>query len=96
MRLFDSHCHINDKAFDADRDEVVRRMLDAGVEKAVVVGDATLSPDEVTRLSGKYGFLYKDCLQKIGDHMTIYPSAYCAGTKLLEKEINLAAFVQNS
>ena len=58
MRLFDSHCHINDKAFDADRDEVVLRMLEAGVEKAVVVGDATLSPDEVTRLSSRYGFLY--------------------------------------
>ena len=53
MRLFDSHCHINDKAFDADRDEVVLRMREAGVEKAVVVGDAALPSEEVTRLSAK-------------------------------------------
>ncbi len=37
--LFDSHCHINARKFDADRDAVFRRMKEAGVEYAVCVGD---------------------------------------------------------
>lgn len=49
-----------------------------------------LAPDIFALCARKYGFLYKDCLQKIGDRMTIYPSAYCAGTKFLEKESNYA------
>ena len=39
IRLFDTHCHIADPKFDADRDEVIRRMRDAGVARAVVVAD---------------------------------------------------------
>lgn len=36
--LIDTHAHIHDKAFDDDRDAVVQRMRDAGVETAVTVG----------------------------------------------------------
>jgi TatD DNase family protein len=36
--LIDTHAHIHDKAFDADRDAVVQRMRDAGVQTAVTVG----------------------------------------------------------
>ena len=39
MRLFDTHCHIADPRFDADRDDVIARMLDAGVARALVVAD---------------------------------------------------------
>ena len=39
MRLFDTHCHIADPRFDADRDAVIRRFLDAGVARALVVAD---------------------------------------------------------
>ena len=39
MRLFDTHCHIADPRFDADRDAVIRRFLDAGVVRALVVAD---------------------------------------------------------
>ncbi len=39
MRLFDTHCHIADPRFDADRDNVIARMLDAGVARALVVAD---------------------------------------------------------
>ena len=31
MRLVDAHCHLEDEAFDADREEVIRRALEAGV-----------------------------------------------------------------
>jgi TatD DNase family protein len=36
--LIDSHAHLHDKAFDSDRDAVVRRMRAASVETAVSVG----------------------------------------------------------
>ncbi|MBQ3425340.1 MAG: TatD family hydrolase [Clostridia bacterium] len=39
MRLFDTHCHIADPRFDGDRDAMIRRFLDAGVVRALVVAD---------------------------------------------------------
>ncbi|HEY9179493.1 MAG TPA: TatD family hydrolase [Candidatus Baltobacteraceae bacterium] len=36
--LIDTHAHVHDKAFDADRDAIVQRMRDAGVGTAVSVG----------------------------------------------------------
>jgi TatD DNase family protein len=38
MIFVDSHCHIDGEAFDADRDEVVRRAQDAGVAAMLTVG----------------------------------------------------------
>ena len=38
MRLFDSHCHLDDKAFDKDLDDVIHRMHDAGVVSAMTIG----------------------------------------------------------
>lgn len=38
MRLFDSHCHLAEEAFDGDREQVLRRMSDAGVRRALVSG----------------------------------------------------------
>jgi TatD DNase family protein len=38
MKLFDSHCHLNDKIYDEDIDEVIKRSHDAGVESFMVVG----------------------------------------------------------
>lgn len=38
MRLFDSHCHLEDRAFDKDRDAVIQRMHAAGVDSAMTVG----------------------------------------------------------
>jgi TatD DNase family protein len=41
--LLDSHCHLADPAFDADRDAVLARMREAGVGGAVVVADTLAS-----------------------------------------------------
>ena len=38
MKLFDSHCHIDDPRFDADREDMHRRMLEAGVTRYAVIG----------------------------------------------------------
>jgi TatD DNase family protein len=38
MRIFDSHCHLDDPDFAADLPEVLRRMADSGVCGAMIVG----------------------------------------------------------
>ena len=38
MILIDSHCHIDSKEYDSDRDEVVQRALDAGVGLMLNIG----------------------------------------------------------
>lgn len=39
MRIFDTHCHIADPAFDEDRAEVISRFRESGVCRANVVAD---------------------------------------------------------
>jgi len=38
MRLFDSHCHLDDKSYRADLQAVLKRAREAGVERCMVVG----------------------------------------------------------
>lgn len=38
MRLFDTHCHLDDEQFDEIRETVLQRAVDAGVERMVAVG----------------------------------------------------------
>ena len=45
MRLVDSHCHLDDRQFDQDRDEVIRRALEAGVEWMLAIGSGDGPPD---------------------------------------------------
>jgi len=43
--MIDSHCHLDDAAFDTDREETIQRALDAGVEMMVAVGTGKGPPD---------------------------------------------------
>ena len=52
--LFDTHTHINDERFDADRSEVIENMRRAGVQLAVVVGDAAAQPESAFALADAY------------------------------------------
>jgi TatD DNase family protein len=59
--ISDSHAHLDMPRFDADRDDVVRRAQDAGLELIVTIG--TLTPDtrsmELTlALAERYPFVY--------------------------------------
>jgi len=38
IRVFDTHCHLDDPKFDEDREEAYRRMLENGVTRCVCVG----------------------------------------------------------
>ena len=43
--MIDSHCHLDDPAFDADREAAIQRALDAGVELMVAIGTGKGPPD---------------------------------------------------
>ena len=60
MNLFDTHCHLTDERFREDFDQVLARMREAGVNLAVVVGEASDDTDapDALKLCETYGFLY--------------------------------------
>ncbi len=53
--LVDTHAHIHDKAFDADRDAVVERMHDAGITTAVTVGCDMADSARALGIAMRYG-----------------------------------------
>lgn len=54
MDIFDSHCHIDDRGFNKDRDEVVRRAQAAGVKSMMVVGIDLQSSKRAVAIANKY------------------------------------------
>ena len=61
MRIFDTHCHIADPAFDVDRADVLSRMREANICRANVVADPceeTPNQDKVFALVEQNDFLF--------------------------------------
>jgi TatD DNase family protein len=60
VSLIDSHCHLDSSEFDADREEVIARALDAGVEHMVAIGTGNGPPDLEAgiRLADRYPQFY--------------------------------------
>ena len=60
MTLVDSHCHLDDSQFDADREAVIDRALAAGVEKLLAIGTGNGPPDleAAIRLAENHGAIY--------------------------------------
>jgi TatD DNase family protein len=58
--IIDSHCHLDDAAFDEDRDEVVARARAAGVDLMLAIGTGDGPPDleAAIRLSEQYEAVY--------------------------------------
>jgi len=58
--LADSHCHLDHEQFDADREAVIARALDAGVEYMVAIGTGDGPPDLETgiRLADNHAAIY--------------------------------------
>ncbi|MBQ8160686.1 MAG: TatD family hydrolase [Clostridia bacterium] len=54
MNLFDSHCHLYDKAFDDDRDLVIRRMSDHRVFECALIGYDIPSSIQAISLCERY------------------------------------------
>jgi TatD DNase family protein len=60
VSLIDSHCHLDSSEFDSDRDEVIQRALDAGVEYMLAIGTGQGPPDleAGVRLADKHPAFY--------------------------------------
>ncbi|MGH7736788.1 MAG: TatD family hydrolase [Candidatus Tyrphobacter sp.] len=55
--MTDSHAHVHDRAFDADRDAVVQRAREAGVEQIVTVGCDLDDSGRAVDTARRYGLL---------------------------------------
>jgi len=58
--FIDSHAHLDGKQFDPDREQVIARALEAGVQTMVAIGNGDGPPtlDAGIRLAEKFSFMY--------------------------------------
>lgn len=84
MLLIDTHAHLDQEEFDADRAEVLQRALEAGVQKIIAIGVTADSSASAVRLAAQYPAVYA----AVG----IQPN-YCAQANLgdWERIVKLAA-----
>ncbi|MEX0717317.1 MAG: TatD family hydrolase [Planctomycetaceae bacterium] len=54
MRLFDTHCHLDETAFDLDRHAVVERAAEAGVESLVTIGITAATSRSAVELAARH------------------------------------------
>ena len=77
--LFDSHCHLNDSSFDKDRDDVVKRAKNAGVEHIIDIGIDVESSKKAVANSKKYTSLFAS--------VGVDPENIIPGSDLFHKEL---------
>lgn len=75
--LIDSHCHIYSEQFDADRDEVISRATDQGIEKIYMPNIDRTSIDVMLEVEHRQG---ETCIPMMGLHP-------CSVGKHFEKEL---------
>ena len=55
MTLFDTHAHVHDKRFDADRPTMLERASEAGVERILTVGCDLIDSRKAFEVAGRFG-----------------------------------------
>lgn len=58
MKLFDSHCHLDDEKFNEDREELIPKLHEEGVDKLVSAGYSLEGSKNAIELAKKYDFIY--------------------------------------
>lgn len=56
--IIDSHCHIHDEKFNADREEVIQRAMDAGISHLVTIGCDILTTERARHMAELYPHIY--------------------------------------
>ena len=92
MRLVDSHCHLDDRQFEGDREAVIDRALQAGVERMMAIGTGSGPPDLEAglRLARQYPFLYATVGVHPHDASKATPESFAKMEALLAEEKVLA------
>ena len=57
--IIDSHCHLDDEAFDLDLDEVLSRCNKNGIEKIIIPGADPLTLQKAIQISQNFKKLRK-------------------------------------
>ena len=58
MQLIDTHAHLDEQAFDTDRDEVIQRATDAGVTAIISIGITAETSRRAVELAQQYPNVY--------------------------------------
>ncbi len=56
--LFDTHAHMDDRAFDADREELLKNLPEKGIALLMNPGCSLSSSRNAVKLANEYGYLY--------------------------------------
>ncbi len=54
MQIFDSHCHLDDRSFSPDLDDVIDRAHTAGIKRMMVVGTDETSSKKAVAIADRY------------------------------------------
>lgn len=66
--MIDSHCHLADKQFSVDLDEVLKRAEEAGVEKIIAIADDMDESEKCLKLAEKYEQIF--CTVGVHPHVS--------------------------
>ena len=61
MEFLDSHVHLDDEAFEEDREQVIAEIKKAGITKVISAGYSLEGSKKAIELSKKYDFIYATC-----------------------------------
>ncbi len=84
MKVFDSHCHLDDRSYDKDRETVLERAADNGVARMMIVG----TDEKSSRLAVQLAQSYDACFASVGVHPHV---AKNCSKDILASLIDLAA-----
>jgi TatD DNase family protein len=76
MKLFDSHCHIDDKSFDQDRKNIINNAIASNVCAMMIVSITEDSAKKAVQISDEY----PQCYASVGIHP--HDSKLCSETSL--------------
>ena len=62
--LFDTHAHLNDPAFDADREEILKNLPNEGIGYVMNAGCSLASSRDIIAMAERYPYLYAS----VGSH----------------------------
>lgn len=59
--FIDTHCHLDFPEFDKDREEVIKRAKDQGIDYIINIGSSLEGSKKSLELSKRYNFIYATC-----------------------------------
>ena len=61
MEIFDTHAHYDDESFDVDREDVLKKIYNAGVTKCVNIGCDIETSKKAIEIAKSHSFIYATC-----------------------------------